>query len=126
MRFIIFIRPPPFIFFIMSLHLLELVQQAVDVLHLNPGAGGDAALAGGLQQLGLAALERGHRADDAFHAAHVAFGAVHVRPGSILPAPCRRSAALGSLSIRPDSPPMFFICEICDQEVVQVEAVARS
>ena len=45
MRFIIFIMPPPFIFFIMSLHLLELVEQAVDFLHLHAGAGGDAALA---------------------------------------------------------------------------------
>ena len=45
MRFIIFIRPPPFIFFIIVAHLLELVEQAVDFLHLHAGAGGDAALA---------------------------------------------------------------------------------
>ena len=38
MRFIIFISPPPFIFFIMSLHLLELVEQAVDFLHLHARA----------------------------------------------------------------------------------------
>ena len=59
-------------------HLLELVQQAVDLLNLHAGAARDAALARGLQQLGLPALERRHRADDAFHAAHVALGAVHV------------------------------------------------
>src|SRR5437899_4140959 len=60
------------------LHLLELIEQAVDLLHLHAGAGGDAALAAGLDELGLAALQRRHRADDAFHAAHVALGAVHV------------------------------------------------
>ena len=56
MRFIIFIMPPPFIFFIIVAHLLELVEQAIDLLHLHAGAGGDAALAGRLEQLGLAPL----------------------------------------------------------------------
>ena len=51
---IIFCRLPPFIFFIMLAHLLVLVQQAVDFLHLHARARGDAALARGLDQLGLA------------------------------------------------------------------------
>src|SRR5688500_8617524 len=50
------------------LHLLELVEQLVDRLHRHAGAGGDAALARGLDQLGLAALLRRHRVDDALDA----------------------------------------------------------
>jgi len=45
---------------------------------MHAGAGGHAALAAGLQQFGLAALQRRHRQDDAFHALHVALGLVHV------------------------------------------------
>src|SRR6185436_10394018 len=44
------------------LHLLELVEQAVDLLDLHAGTGGDAALAGRLDDLGLAALLGGHGA----------------------------------------------------------------
>src|SRR6476620_729794 len=44
-------------------HLLELVQEAVDVLHLHAGALGDAELALGLQELRLAALLRRHGVD---------------------------------------------------------------
>jgi hypothetical protein len=37
--------------FIIFLRLLELLQQAIDFLHLNPGTERDAALARGLEQL---------------------------------------------------------------------------
>ena len=41
-----------------------LFQQAVDVLDLDPGAGGDPLLARGVQQVRLLAFSLGHRADD--------------------------------------------------------------
>ena len=47
------------------LHLLELVQQPVHFLHRHPGAGRDAALARGLDDLRPAALAMGHGIDDA-------------------------------------------------------------
>ena len=47
-------------------------------MHLNACAGGDAAFARGLDDIGLAALLRGHAADDALLAADVALGAVEV------------------------------------------------
>src|SRR6476659_8382718 len=50
------------------LHLLELAEQLVHRLHRHPGAGGDTALARGLDELGLRALLRGHRVDDALDA----------------------------------------------------------
>src|SRR5262245_5260250 len=43
------------------LHLLELAEELVHRLHRDPGAGGDAALARGLDELGLGPLLRGHR-----------------------------------------------------------------
>src|SRR6185295_4445988 len=43
-------------------------EQLVHRLHRHPGAGGDAALARGLDELGLRALLRGHRVDDALDA----------------------------------------------------------
>src|SRR5215831_18934800 len=46
-------------------HLLELREQAIDLLDLHARARGDAPLARGLDQLGLAALERRHGVDDA-------------------------------------------------------------
>ena len=39
------------------------LQQPVQLLHLQPGAGGDAALAARLQEVGVAALLLGHRVD---------------------------------------------------------------
>jgi hypothetical protein len=59
MRFIIFIMPPPFIFFIMSLHLLKLLEQAVDFMHVHACTRGYAAFARGLDELRLAALLAG-------------------------------------------------------------------
>src|SRR3954468_7095356 len=50
------------------LHLLELAEQLVYRLHRDAGAGGDAALAGGLDELGLRSLLRRHRVDDALDA----------------------------------------------------------
>src|SRR5690554_4069099 len=51
------------------LRLLELLEQAVDLLHRHAGTGRDAALAAGLQDLGLRALLGRHRVDDALDAA---------------------------------------------------------
>src|SRR5712692_584694 len=53
------------------LHLLELVEQLVDGLDGNSGAGGDAALARSLDQLGPRTLLRGHGIDDALDAAEL-------------------------------------------------------
>ena len=43
-----------------------LFQNPVHVLHIDPGAGGDALLARCIQQVGLLALGLGHRGDDGF------------------------------------------------------------
>ena len=45
---------------------------------MHAGAGSDAAFAGGLDQVGLAALQRRHALDDAFLALDVFFGLAHV------------------------------------------------
>ncbi|MNM78701.1 hypothetical protein D3C81_906120 [compost metagenome] len=58
--------------------MLELRQHAVYFLHLHAGAGGDAALARGLDQFRLGAFLRRHRVDDAAHAAYLFVGLVHV------------------------------------------------
>src|SRR3954469_5601876 len=68
-------------------HLLELIEQPIHILYLHAGAAGDATLPGGLQQLGPPALERRHRADDAFHAANVALGAVQLGRAQLAGAP---------------------------------------
>jgi hypothetical protein len=78
MRFIIFIMPAALHLLHHALHLLEFIEQAVDFLHLHAGACGNAALACGLDEFGLAPLQRRHALDDAFLAAHVALGLVHV------------------------------------------------
>ena len=60
------------------MHLAELVEQTVHVLYLNAGTGGNAALARGLDQLGLAALFGRHAVDDALLANNVALGALQI------------------------------------------------
>jgi hypothetical protein len=47
-----------------GLHVLELLDQAVDLLNGRAGAGGDAAAARGVQESDVAPLGPGHRADD--------------------------------------------------------------
>ena len=44
--------------------LVELLEQQVHVLHGGAAAGGHAALAGGVQYVGVAALHAGHGEDD--------------------------------------------------------------
>ena len=56
------------------MHLLKLFEQAVDLLHLNTCAHGNAALARGFDELGSAALPRGHAVNDALLARNVFFG----------------------------------------------------
>ena len=46
------------------LHLAELLHQAVHVLHLRARTSRDAAAAGGIQQVGVAAFLQRHRMDD--------------------------------------------------------------
>ena len=41
-----------------------LLQELVDLLDIDAGAGGDAFFARGFQNVGVAALLRGHRQDD--------------------------------------------------------------
>src|SRR5262245_53939988 len=53
------------------LHLLELVQEAVHLLHRDAGTGRDAALARGLDDVGMGALLSRHRVDDALDAAEL-------------------------------------------------------
>ena len=106
-----------------ALHLLELIEQAVHFLHMHARAGSDAALAGGLDQLGLAALERRHRADDAFHAPHVALGAVHVGLAEV-----GRLAAhhlRGQLVDQARQAAHLLHLRDLHQEVVEVEGIAR-
>src|SRR5690606_10644609 len=61
-----------------ALHLFELLEQAVDFLHMNSGTTGDALLARGLDEFRFAALQRRHALDDAFLALDVLLGLVHV------------------------------------------------
>ena len=60
------------------MHLLELFEQAVDLLHLNARAISDAFFARGLDDVGAASFPSGHAANDALFALHVALGAAHV------------------------------------------------
>src|SRR5437868_4092375 len=46
------------------LHLLVLLQELVDLLHVSTGAAGDPALARAVEDLRPPALERRHRVDD--------------------------------------------------------------
>src|SRR6266581_9692986 len=59
------------------LHLLELVEQAIDFLHRYARARGDAALARGLEDFRPHPLCGSHGVDDAFDAAQLLF--VHLR-----------------------------------------------
>jgi len=67
-----------FHFFHHALHLLELLEQSVHLLHLHPGPGGDAALACGFDEFGFAPFCRCHAADDALFAPHLFVGPIHV------------------------------------------------
>ena len=60
------------------MHLGKLIEQAVDFLHLNTGPCGDAALAGGFDQIRMGALARRHAVDDALLAVHFFFRPVEV------------------------------------------------
>ena len=51
-------------------HAVELADQLVDVLHRRAGAGGDAAAAAGVEDLGVRALARGHGANDRLGLGH--------------------------------------------------------
>src|SRR5258705_773724 len=52
------------------LHLFELIEQAVDLLHRDTGSRRDAALAGGLVDLRFGAFLRRHGDDNSDRAAH--------------------------------------------------------
>ena len=55
------------------LHGVKLLEQAVHVHHLQPAAGGDAALAAGAQDLGVLPLLGGHGEDDGLGVGHLLF-----------------------------------------------------
>src|SRR5471030_1772701 len=65
------------------LHLLVLLDQATDVLHLGAGTHGDPTFARTTDQLRVAALGRGHGIDDGFHLLELllcrALGIAHLR-----------------------------------------------
>ena len=63
------------------MRLFELIEQAIDLLHLHAGAHRNATLARGFDDFGLGTLLRGHGVDDAFDAAHgfILHPALHLR-----------------------------------------------
>ena len=83
MRFIIFIRPPPFIFFIMPCICSNWFSMRLTSCTCTPAPAAMRRLRLALMRSGLRRSSGGHRADDAFHAAHVALGAVHVGAGGL-------------------------------------------
>src|SRR5690242_2272218 len=63
-----------------ALHLQELLEQAIDVLHLNARARGDAPPARAVDDPGVAPLARGHGVDDGDLAADLAIALVRRHP----------------------------------------------
>ena len=86
---------------------------------MHARAGGNAALAGGLDQFGFAALQWRHALDDAFLALDFFFGLVHVH------LTCLGGHLRGQLVEQTGQPAhVFHLLELA-QKVVQVEANAR-
>ena len=63
--------------------MLKLFEHAVDVLHLHPRTGCNAALARGLDQLGLGTFFGRHAVDDALLAANVFLGFAQIHAGRL-------------------------------------------
>ena len=119
MRFIIFIRPPPFIFFIMPCICSNWLSRRLTSCTCTPAPAAMRRLRLALMQLGLAPLQRRHRVDDAFHAPHVALGAVHVGLAG-LGRQLRWAACPSGWTGRPSSSS----AQICARKSFEVEAVA--
>lgn len=64
-----------------ALHIHELFEQAVDILHIGTGAAGDAAFAAGIDDFGFAALGEGHGTEDGLGAFEAALGFLRVYLG---------------------------------------------
>ena len=115
---IIFCRPPFATIFIIFCVCSNCFSSWLTSCTLTPGAGRDAPLARRLEELGLRALGRRHRVDDALDARRC-----DARRRS-RPAP-RARAPPAACRAMPARPPILRICAICVLEVGEVEALAR-
>ena len=90
-------------------HLLVLLQQLVDVLHRDAGAGGDALLAAGLDEVRVLAFALGHRPDDGL----LALDRLGVDLGVLRAASCILPMP-GSMPMMPLRSPIFSIWRNCE------------
>ena len=107
---IIFIRPPPFIFFIMPCICSNWLSRRFTSCTCTP-----APVA--MRRLRLALISSGLRRSSGVMAQMMPSMRLTSRSARPMSAPAARLASwLGSLSINPARPPMFFICVICDRK----------
>ena len=98
--------------------MTELIEQAIDLLHLNTGTGGNAALAGGFDEVRFGAFQRSHAVNDALLFHHFFFGAVQIHVlsfGSDLPRHFVHQAGQAT---------HLFHLQQLRQKIVQVKAIA--
>ena len=118
MRLSIFIMPPPFIFFIMSRICSYCLSRRLTSWTWTPAPAAMRRLRVALSSSGL------RRSSGVIEQMMPSMRLTSRSARSMSAWPALTAICCGSLSMRPERPPIFFICEICS-EVVQVEGVAE-